>query len=128
MQELSSRADELLRNGWLYHYEFSKEGRPFVVMQMGGVDLKRYSQQHYYQAINKVHNHVIEKKFTPGRIESYDYIIDVREKLLTLPVSTLQEIVHTISYSYSMKMRRIWVVNANTLVKWGYQALKGFLS
>ena len=97
-------------------------------MQMAGVDLKRYSQQHYYQAINKVHNHVIEKKFTPGRIEAYDYIIDVGEKLLSLPVVTIKEIIHTISYTYSMKMRRIWVVNANTFVKLAYKVVKGLLT
>ena len=68
IQTLTSRAEELVRGGWVYHYEFSKEKRPFVVMQLGAVDLSRYTLQHYYQAINFVQNHVIAKKFTPGRI------------------------------------------------------------
>ena len=46
-------------------------------MRVGMVDMSRYTLMHYYQAINKVNNHVIANKFTPGRIEAYDYILDM---------------------------------------------------
>lgn len=59
-------------------------------MNLGDTDFDKYSLNIYYQALNHVNNKVIREKFVPGYIETYDYILDLNEKFLSLPISSLK--------------------------------------
>lgn len=82
--------------GYVYHYDFSFEGKPFVIMQLGDVNLDKFRLESYYQAMNYVNRHIIDEKMVKGHIERWDYILDLNGKFLSLPVTALKDIVSKI--------------------------------
>lgn len=74
----------------MYTYGLTKEGRAFIIMNIGDMDFDNFQLTHFYQAINHVNNKVIHEKFVPGKIETYDYVLDLNEKFLSLPISSIK--------------------------------------
>ena len=68
IQNLSQEGRTILKMGYIYHYDFSLEGKPFVVMQLGDVNLDKYQLKSYFQAMNYVNKEIIEKKMVKGHI------------------------------------------------------------
>jgi hypothetical protein len=64
----------------------------------------------------------------PGSIENYYFILDLDEKLLSLPLSSLGDIIKVIANAYSMCLQKMLIINATTLSKWIYNRLTGFIS
>ena len=65
---MSIESKSLIKSGFNYCYDYSIEGRPFAVMQMGAVDLKKYTINSYMQVMNYVNNKMIDEKLVPGKI------------------------------------------------------------
>jgi len=118
----------LLKLGFNYCYDYSISGRPFAVMQMGIVDLEKFRLSSYMQAMNHVNNKMIEEKLVPGKIETYDYILDLNEKLLGLPISALRDIVGRISEAYSMMLGKMYIVNITSFAKFLANGVEKMLS
>lgn len=43
----------------LYSYGYAKDGKPFIIMNGGKVDMDKYKAMSYYQAMNYINNKVI---------------------------------------------------------------------
>jgi hypothetical protein len=69
-------------------------------MSLSILDMEKYTQDNYYQAVNHSLNKTI-KEFIPGYMESYYYMIDLNEQLLSLPLSQLGEVIKRIGNAYS---------------------------
>ena len=65
---MSVEGKALVKSGFNYCYDYSIEGRPFAVMQLGAVDLVKYKTNSYMQVVNFVNNKMIDEKIVPGRI------------------------------------------------------------
>lgn len=77
IQKLTKESRGLLKKGFVYSYGVTKDNYPFSIMNLGDTDFDKYPLHIYYQALNHVNNRVINEKFVPGYIETYDYILDL---------------------------------------------------
>jgi len=68
----------------------------------------------------------MEFMFVPGRIENWIMVIDTGGKLL-LPVSSLETIIKKLAVVYSSCLEKLYVVNANFMVKLAYATAKKFI-
>ena len=102
IQIVTDNTNHIFKEGFVYSYGKTKDGRPFVVMNLGVFDLDKHSLNCYYQAMNNVLNRVVSEEFVPGCIEGYYFILDLDEKLLSLPLSSLGDIIKVIGNAYSM--------------------------
>lgn len=64
--------------------------------------------------------------FLPGRIENWIMVIDTGGKLL-LPVTSLETIIKKLGVVYSSCLEKLYVVNANFMVKLAYSTAKKFI-
>lgn len=128
IQTITAQTHSVLREGFVYSYGKGREGRPFVIMNISRMDLDKFPLNVYYQALNHVNNRVIREEFTPGYIESYDYILDLEEQLLSLPLGSLSSIIKVISDVYSMRLAYMKIVNCTFATKWFYNRLANFIS
>lgn len=67
VQNLSSDAYELLKEGFVYSYGKALDGRPFIIMNVS-LYSDKYSEDSYNQVTNLTHNRVISQDFIPGYI------------------------------------------------------------
>ena len=128
IQQLSESGRAILKEGFVYSYGKAKDGRAFVVMNLSILDLSKHLLVNYYQAINFVLNKVIREEFVPGSIENYYFILDLDEKLLGLPISSVGDIIQVLGNAYSMCLERMMVVNCTTFSKWIYNRVQAFIS
>lgn len=80
------------------------------------------------QAINHVINLTIREQLVPGRLETYYFVVDLNEQLLSLPLSSLGGIIKQIANVYSLRLERFFVVNVTTVAKWIYNRVSAFLA
>ena len=99
---MTDNTNNVFKEGFVYSYGKTKDGRPFIAMNLGVFDLNKHSLNSYYQAMNNVLNRVLSEEFVPGSIENYYFILDIDEKLLSLPLSSLADIIKVIGNAYSM--------------------------
>jgi len=92
-------------------------------MNLAVIDLDQYTVNNYYQVLNVVNNKVVKDQFVPGYIETYDYVLDLQEKFLTLPITSLASIIGVISDVYSMRLEKLKLVNCTMIAKWLYNRL-----
>lgn len=64
----------------------------------------------------------------PGKIETYDYILDLNEKFLSLPITSIKEIIKTFSDVYSMRLQNMYIVNCTHFAKWIYIGIEKVIS
>jgi len=97
-------------------------------MNLACLDLSKHSVVNYYQALNVVNNRIIKDDFVPGYVETYDYVLDLEERFLTLPLTSLGSIIKIIADVYSMRLERLKIVNCTTASKWIYTKVESWLS
>lgn len=118
----------MLAEGYIYCGGKAKDGRPFIVMDLSVFDAERHSGDSYMQATNHVINRTIREEMVPGRLETYYFVVDLNEQLLSLPLSSLSGIIKQISNVYSLRLERFFVLNITTVAKWIYNRVSSFLS
>ena len=118
----------MLAEGYIYCGGKAKDGRPFIVMDLRVFDAERHSGDSYMQATNHVINRTIREEMVPGRLETYYFVVDLNEQLLSLPLSSLSGIIKQISNVYSLRLERFFVLNITTVAKWIYNRVSSFLS
>lgn len=118
----------MLSEGYIYCGGKAKDGRPFIVMDLSVLDTERHSSDSYFQAINHVINHAIREGFVPGLLETYYFVVDLNEQLLSLPLASIGGIVKQISNVYSLRLERFFIINITTIAKWIYNRISSFLS
>lgn len=64
----------------------------------------------------------------PGYIESYYFILDLDEKLLSLPLSSLGDFIKVIGNAYSMFLGKMMLINCTTFSKWIYNRVTAFIA
>lgn len=109
-------------------YSCSGGARPCLVLNLGKVDLQSHSLLDYYQALNAVMKHIIERELKAGENETLDCLLDFEEKFLTLPMTSIKDIVAVISDVYATRLEKLRAVNCTTVLRFIYQGFKGFLS
>ncbi len=97
-------------------------------MNLGDMDFDKYPLECFFQVLNYVNNRVINEQFVPGSIETYDYILDLNEKFLSLPITSLNAYISRISNAYSMRMRKMYIVNCTSFAKFLYMGVEKVLS
>lgn len=103
--------------------------RPIIILNAGLLDMERYALGDYLAAINQVITLVVSKMFLYGKLESYLFVIDTGGKGMTsLPLSTIKELILKLSFVFSMRMGKLLLINANTLIKFTYAAISPFLN
>lgn len=103
--------------------------RPIIYLNLALMDMDKYTLNDYLAAINQVVNLVIDKLFIKGKLENYLFVIDTGGKgISSLPLSTVKEMVLKLSYVYSMRMGKLLVINANSIIKFMYSAFSPFLA
>lgn len=103
--------------------------RPIIYLNVGIMNMEKYSLDDYLAAINQVVNLVVDKLFIKGKLENYLFVIDMQNKGIgSLPLGTVREIVLKLSYIYSMRMGRLLIINCNGVVKFMYSAVCPFLA
>ena len=103
--------------------------RPIIYLNVGIMDIEKYSLDDYLAAINQVANLVVDRLFIKGKLENYMFVIDMQNKGIgSLPLGTVREIVLKLSFIYSMRMGRLLIINCNTFVKVMYSAVCPFLA
>lgn len=103
--------------------------RPVVYLNVALMDMNKYTLNDYLAAINQVVTLVVDKLFIKGKLENYLFVIDTGNKgISSLPLSTVKEMVLKLSYVYSMRMGKLLIINANTLIKFMYSAVSPFLA
>lgn len=118
----------MLAEGYIYCGGKAKDGRPFIVMDLSVFDAERHSGDSYMQATNHVINRTIREEMVPGRLETYYFVVDLNEQLLSLPLSSLSGIIKQISNVYSLRLERFFILNITTVAKWIYNRVSSFLS
>ena len=71
-------------------------------MDFSQIDLTKYELDDYYCAINTVISIVRRHCFIKGVIETYLFVIDTGEKVLSLPVDAIGRIIKKLAIVYSM--------------------------
>jgi hypothetical protein len=97
-------------------------------MSLGDVNLERYPLNVYMQALSHVTNAMIREKLIPGHVETYDYILDLNQKFLSLPITALKDIISSISIAYSMMLGKLYIVNCTSFAKLIYNGIEKMLS
>lgn len=64
--------------------------------------------------------------FVPGKVENYVLVIDMEGKVF-LPIPTLETLIKKLSVVYSSCLEKLFLVNANLMVKLGYNGVKHFV-
>jgi hypothetical protein len=100
----------------------------FIVMNLSLLHLEKYSESSYFQAMNHVFNRVIREEFVPGVLETYYLILDLDEQLLSLPLSSLGDIIKVLANAYSMCLEDMLIVNCTALSKWIFNRVKSFIA
>jgi hypothetical protein len=115
----------IFRDGFTYSYGTARDGRPFVIMNVSVLNIEAYGQDCYYQAVNHVLNKAL-KTFIPGYMETYYYMIDLNEQLLSLPITLLGEVIKKIGNAYTGALEKLMIINCTMVSKWVFNRLKGF--
>lgn len=118
----------MLSEGYIYYGGRAKDGRPVMVMDLSVFDAERHSSESYMQAINLIINRTIKEELEPGLRETYYFVIDLNEQMLSLPLSSIGGIVKQIANVYSLRLERFFVLNITTVAKWIYNRISSFLS
>lgn len=59
-------------------------------------------------------------------MERYIYMIDLEEKLLSLPLTSLGEMIRFIGTAYAGNLEKLFILNCTMMSKWIYNRLCGF--
>lgn len=95
-------------------------------LQCGTPRLTQFSLDDYYCAFNNLLKPVMDHMFLPGKIENWIMVIDTGGKLL-LPVTALETIIKKLGVVYSSCLEKLYVINANFVVKLAYSTVKKFI-
>lgn len=125
IQYLTDSTHEIFKEGFNYSYGKALDGRPFIIMNVSVINTDKYNIEIYLQAVNHCLNRVIKEEFIPGFIEHYYYLLDLNEQLLSLPLSSLGEIIKVIGNAYSGCLERLMIINCTYISKWIYNRLHG---
>lgn len=117
-----------MKNGVIYTFGRDRNNRPIIYLNLAQINLKIYSLNEYYSAINAVLTVVTQFLFVKGVVETYVFIIDMGGKNFTsLPFDGILNIVKKLSIVYSMYLGSMLIINANKFVKITYFTVKKFL-
>jgi hypothetical protein len=128
IQKVTDNTRSIFRDGFVYCYSKAKDGRVFIIMDLSVIAAERYTPDNYYQSINYVLNKAVKEMFVPGSIETYYFVIDLNEQLLTLPLTSFGNIVKEIANVYCMRLEKMFIVNCTTVAKWIYNRINSFIS
>ena len=103
--------------------------RPIIYLNVGKMNMDKYTIDDYLSAANAVITVAVEKMFIKGKVENYMFIIDTEGKGFgSLPLKTVQEMTLKFSYVYSMRMGKLLIINCNYLIKFMYSTVSVVLS
>ena len=60
IQCMTEESRSILRDGFIYSYGKTKNGRPFILLNLSLLDTDRYQGDSYYQAINHIISRVVK--------------------------------------------------------------------
>lgn len=108
---LGRQGKEILEQGHVYSYGRDYQYCPVIILRPYRVDLKKYTYDHYLNALHALLQPLEEYMLYPGVIEKWNLLIDFENRAFKNSTQAKTE-VKCISYAYPYRLKRVFLLNA----------------
>jgi hypothetical protein len=108
---------EELERGTFYVMGRDRQCRPNIVLNLTSFK-KEIGQEVYLPALNYLMRNIQKHAFLPSRVESWNFIIDVRNSgLLSMELSMIKEVIGKLSRLFPGTLNKMYILNPSFLAR-----------